>query len=453
MQKLLCYNKFTKQKKDGQIMKKLLSFVILFTLMLTCIGSACGKDSGVKLDKVKNVDYNDGILSYDEVQNAEGYDVLFTRDGETLYEDKIQDTAIDVESLGLEGKITFTVNAYKGNKKGEKTQYEFTALSTFGDVIFEAEDNLYNFGTGKAQSNFRNNTMAHKGAYVGGLDDAGHGVYINYLCPFDGKYDFTAYYLRESELAHHDVWVNGEYQTKFVYTENTGWGGATFNPANVTVEISLKKGWNTISVMKNGDASDNWGAFAELDYFVLSGNKQKYDAQELIATYGEKPAYYRLEAEMGSPRKKDADSGLYMCKNPCIKANEGDNYSNGFLMGGVENTFDGVEWHFNSPVKAKYSIKIAYAAGSFDGSKPPRPSFVVTQEEVTPSKNVDFYNYEITTMNPLAYTGWNNVVVAEQSVEITLEKGKNFIYCIKLEESGFFQIDYCDLTFISEITE
>ena len=89
----------------------------------------------------------------------------------------------------------------------------------------------------------------------------------------------------------------------------------------------------------------------------------------------------------------------------------------------------------------------------FNGSKQARPSFIVTQEEVTPAKSVDFYNYDIVTMNALDYTGWNKITVAEQSVEITLEKGKNFIYCVKLDESGFFQIDYCDLTFISEITE
>ena len=59
-------------------------------------------------------------------------------------------------------------------------------------------------------------------------------------------------------------------------------------------------------------------------------------------------------------------------------------------------------------------------------------------------------------MNELPYTGWNNVQVSEESVEITLEQGKNFINCLLLEDlnnvnSGFFQIDYVDMKFLSEI--
>ena len=45
----------------------------------------------------------------------------------------------------------------------------------------------------------------------------------------------------------------------------------------------------------------------------------------------------------------------------------------------------------------------------------------------------------------------NYPVLAEETIELTLEKGDNFIYCIKLDNSGFFQIDYCDLTFVEEV--
>lgn len=409
----------------------------------------------LNLDDVKNINYEDGILSFDEVEDAKGYDIKFIHREEVVYEDKVEDTAIDVEGLGIAGNINFEVFAYNDTSKSEIAKYSFTVLSSFEDVIFEAEDNLYNFGTGKANSNFRNNPGASKGAYVGGTDDAGQGVYINYLCPMAGTYTLEAYYTAEDVPAHHDVWVNGEYQARYNYTKKTGYGGDTFNVACAEVEVTLTKGWNTISVYKNGDISDKWGSFAELDYFVLKGNNEKYNIDDLLE-YGERPPYYRLEAEMGSPRKKDPDSLMSMCKNPAIKEDATYKYSNGFLLGGIELEYDGVSWHFNSPIKAKYELTVAYASGSFTGSKQAKPSFIVTQEEVALAKNADFKKYDCVTMNALPYTGWNNVTVAEQKVEITLEAGKNFINCLLLTtvnnvDSGFFQVDYVDMKFLNEV--
>lgn len=204
--------------------------------------------------------------------------------------------------------------------------------------------------------------------------------------------------------------------------------------------------------MKKGDASDNWGGFAELDYFVIKGNGASYNADDLLE-YGERPAAYRLEAEMGSPRKKNPQNNLYECKNPAILSDGAFKYSNDFLMGNIESNYDGVEWHFNSPVKAKYRVKIAYAAGEFEGSKRAAPTFMVTQEQVAMFRNADFEDLEKATFKNLPYTGWNNVTVADGYVEIVLEKGKNFIYCLKLDsaDSGIFQIDYADLIFVEEV--
>lgn len=57
------------------------------------------------------------------------------------------------------------------------------------------------------------------------------------------------------------------------------------------------------------------------------------------------------------------------------------------------------------------------------------------------------------TFDVLPYTGWGNVAVAEQTIEIVLEAGKNFIYCLKLDSvnSGIFQLDYIDITFVEEV--
>lgn len=103
--------------------------------------------------------------------------------------------------------------------------------------------------------------------------------------------------------------------------------------------------------------------------------------------------------------------------------------------------------------KGKIQNKIAYAAGEFPGSKNAAPSFIVTQKEVAMFRNADFDDMQKTSFENLPYTGWNNVTVADGYVEIVLEQGKNFIYCLKLDsaDSGIFQLDYIDLEFVSEV--
>lgn len=433
--------------------------ILLSTLLMLsgCFGPVNNNNGSssnvnlVTLDAVKNITFTDGIISFDPVNGAEGYNIKFSQDDELIYEDKITDTSIDTESLGLEGEIDFAVHAYAGKNIGVESTYTFVALSTFGDVIFEAEDYLANYGTGKAQCNYRNNPLASNGAYVGGIDDAGQGVYINYLCPVAGTFTFECVYATDMPVAHDDVWVNGVKQARYDFTEKTGWGGSGFDTAKAEVEITLERGWNTISVYKNGDSSDNWGSFVELDYFVLKGDGSKYSITDL-KEFGDEPEWYRLEAEMGSPRKKNP-SGVFECKNPAIVEKNGKKFSNGFILGGIEQNYDGVEWQFHSLVKGKYEVKIAYAAGQFDGSIPAAPSFITTQEEVGLAKGVDFLDYEINTISNLPYTGWDNIAVAEQTVEIELEQGKNFIYCLKLDKanSGMFQIDYIDIRLVEEL--
>lgn len=412
---------------------------------------ACGEKTP-DLTEVGNIAYTDGIISYDEVAGAEGYNVVFTHGGEVVYEDKVTDTSLDVESLGLEGNIKLTVSAYAGEKIGPEKQFDFAVLSTFGETVLEAEDYLRNYGTGKGTSNYRDNPQAHAGSYVGGIDDAGQGIYIDYLCPVAGTYDLDCYYTTAcgENVYHNDVWVNGEFAVKYDFDKNTGWGGATYDPEVATVKITLKKGWNTICVMKNGDSSDNWGGWTELDYFVLKGDGSKYNKDDLASEYGVRPAFFRLEAEMGSPRHANSD-GITTVNNACIK---GDIYSNGFIMGNLDSNYDGVEWHFNSPVRAKYRVKIAYASGEFEGSKQAAPTFFVTQSEIGLSKNIRFDEMQGAQMSALPYTAnWETVAVSEATVDITLEKGKNFIYCLKLDNSGLFMIDYVDVSFVEELPE
>jgi hypothetical protein len=397
----------------------------------------------VTLGAVTGLAFRDGKLTFNPVEGAEGYKIDITHRSESVYSSSISATEVDISSLELSGNLTAKVKAYKGLDESPEAKLDFVVKVVFADITIEAENYLYNFGTGKATSNFRNNTLAHGGAYVGGIDDAGQGIYINLLSPVAGTFDFDGYYLTDMNPAYNDVWVNGVSVARFAFSEKTGWGGeGSFSPAKATVSIPLKKGWNTISVMKNGDSSDNWGSYAELDYFVLHGDKSEYNPDDLL-TYSTKPATYRLEAEMGSPRKKS--NGLNTVKNPCIKQDDTNKYSNGFLMGGIESAYDGVEWHIYSEEKSQYTLKAGYASGQ-NGSY---LSFYVSQESIALTHDADFAEMTPATIKSLENTGWNKVAVTSSSATITLESGDNYLYCLKASDSGIYQLDYVDMSFVS----
>lgn len=442
-------------------MKKKISLVLLLGLLSSCNAQAIEYNDYVSptfdssIGIVKNVEINNSIITYNAVDGASGYRFSFIDEkGKTLYKEyNFNKTSINCSLLGLEGNLTFEVAAIKDNKYGPTTKLYIELLTCFDKVEFEAEDYLYNFGTGKAESNFRNNSMAHRGAYVGGIDDCGQGIYINYLCPFDGTYNFDAYYITNEPIALNGVYVNGIKQATYVFDKKSEWGNiSNFNTNIATVSISLKRGWNTISVMKEGDASNNYGSYAELDYFVLHGDERYYNRSDLEIEFGTKPDKYRLEAEMGSPRKKNIIN-VFECKNPAIIQDNTYKYSNGYLIGGLDNRYDGVEWQMFVDEETTYKIDIGYASDQDNAYA----TFYITQKEIALSHGADFLDMGGTRID-LGKYGWNNVKHLETDKTITLKPGKNFIYCLKMEPTPkktsenpnpenicIFQLDYIDL--------
>lgn len=421
-------------------MKKHWLLVPLVSMLVT----ACG---GTSIGKIDEIIYEDNILTFSELSNVDGYHFTFKEGDEILYEElTYTSNMIDCSILGLEGSLLFSVCGRKGDKDGPITSLEIEIPSYFEDVVFEAEDYLYNFGSGKSTSNFRDNPLASNNAYVGGIDDCGQGIYINYCSPVAGTFEFESHYIAIAP-AINGVWVNGVKQTTFNYNElSSNWAGTgVFDVKVATVSITLQEGWNTISIMKEGDASNNWGEFAELDYFVLKGNGQQYNKSEIVAKHGVRPEKLRLEAEMGSPRKKISD--VYQCKNPCIVNDATYQYSNGYLMGGIEARYDGVEWQMFLEEETTFEVTVGYATGQANAVA---NFFVVPEVEVGLAKGADFLDMEKKVVN-LPQTGWNVVQEAEEKIQLTLPAGKSFIYCIKLEtvSSGdnakIFQLDYIDL--------
>ena len=122
---------------------------------------------------------------------------------------------------------------------------------------------------------------------------------------------------------------------------------------------------------------------------------------------------------MGSPRKKNADTKLNTVKNPCIKEDATNKYSNGFLMGGIESAYDGVEWHFYSEEKAQYTLKAGYASGQ-DGAY---LSFYVSQAAIALTHDADFADMNSTNENPgwLAMIDEANLLLAADGKNITIE--------------------------------
>src|SRR5690554_6926236 len=100
----ICYNLSTRRNvMSKRRMGIFISFLSVFMLL-----SSCTKEPA-KLDSVTGINYEDGILSFTEVEGATGYNINFYHKEELVYKDKISGTAIDVESLGLEGNIIFVI--------------------------------------------------------------------------------------------------------------------------------------------------------------------------------------------------------------------------------------------------------------------------------------------------------------------------------------------------------
>lgn len=391
-----------------------------------------------KLDSVQNLKFADELITFDEVDGAEFYTFDFYHHGELVFQDEVDYNMYDLAGIGLEGgEYTVMVSAASKNRYSDGEFIDVVVLSTIDDVIFEAENGLYNWGS-TTLSCYRNNPLAHEGAYVGGLDDAGQGVYFYYFNFIAGEYDFECYYTTALPNCQVEVVVNGKAQTTFDCSEVTGWGGlGQYDSACATTKIYLEQGWNAINIIKNGNASNDWGGFVELDYFILRGTGEKYNVADYANYDLTYPPYLRLEAEMGCPLK--ITGGFQTTKNPAIKA---DNCSNGFILGGMDEIGDGVEWHFSCDYSGRYAIKVAYAHDNLETEDTTISFFLATKRNLKKDRK---------DLKLDRGYGWENVVINSETIVYELEAGQEyFIYATKQEGSCSFQIDYIDLIYLGE---
>ena len=216
-------------------MKKIL---ILILLVFGCFITAC--DGTKILDDVNNLKFENELITFDEVEGAEYYTFDFYHQGELVFQDELDYNMYDLAGVGLDGgEYTVRVCAASSNGFSQGKFVDVVVLSTVDDVIFEAENGLYNWGS-TTTSCYRNNPLAHEGAYVGGLDDAGQGLYFYYFNYIAGEYDFECYYTTALENCQVEVVVNGKAQGIFKCDEVNGWGGlGVFDTSCATTKIYL----------------------------------------------------------------------------------------------------------------------------------------------------------------------------------------------------------------------
>ena len=138
---------------------------------------------------------------------------------------------------------------------------------------------------------------------------------------------------------------------------------------------------------------------------------------------------------MGCPIK--IIDGYQTIKNPAIAS---PNCSNGFILGGMDEIGDGVEWHFSCDYSGKYEIRVAYAHDNPDSLDTVISFFLATK------RNLKKQRVDLVLDGGI---GWENVLINSKTVTYQLEAGQEyFIYATKQEGSCSFQIDYIDLIYL-----
>ena len=420
-----------------------------FTKKAVC--ETCSKEYGelLVLNPVSNVYYNEGILTFDGVEYATSYQVVIKKNNVEVVSTTTDINVLSLSTYDLAGNYCVEIYSIAGDYKLETpATYSLTVLSKVEDIVIEAEIGL------QAYANmYKGNELAHGGAYVGNIDNCGQGVTLSYFCYIAGEYSIDAYYTTGSVGSYHNVYVNGVKQARFDYTKNTGWGSATlYNAAKATATITLQKGWNSIVVIKDGNESDNWGGFAELDYFVVKGTGEAYNVDDYTEYNLNDPVSYRLEAEQASfiGRLYEGEYVKWVFNN--LVPTYVENASSKYMVGGIDNVGQGLEWHIAANEGGKYLITIVYAYDVWDGANDnvSLSLYHSTAHLRDQALTMDAINQF--KVNDIAidanWNGWWVPVVNSVTYEIDLVAGDNFIYLTKEIANVWCQIDYIELTLI-----
>ena len=261
------------------------------------------------------------------------------------------------------------------------------------------------------------NAAASNGSMAADINDCGQGLHFVHYSPVAGEFTMEVSYWTGSPNSKHDVFVDGVKQGTVVYTENTGWANGSNKAATKTITVNLKAGYNNVTVIKNGTASDSpaYGGWVQVDYFEIKGGVVYNPSATVDNTLN-----IRIEAELGN-----------IHSGSTIPVGMGE-ATNGFIVGEINYAGAGADFKVRVPESGTYELRLVYAK---DGG----------------TRNVDInldgtaYTYALEDYSGQA---WNVFNTSNVAATFELEAGTvhNLSVSRALENSNWFCFDAIILT-------
>ena len=274
---------------------------------------------------------------------SEGADYVITYESESGYNSTEFPTEAGTYSLVV------TVNENDLFKADKKWLWFQLAEPTTQTVRYEAENCVLD-GT---NVKIAENTSASNGSMAADINNCGQGLHFVHYSPVAGEFTMEVGYWTGSPNSKHDVFVDGVKQGTVVYTENTGWATGFNEAATTTITVNLKAGYNNVTVIKNGVASDSpeYGGWVQVDYLEIKGGVV-YDPSATI----DNSLSVRIEAELGYHHSGAAA--------PVAIGGAG----NGYVVGEINAEGHGADFKIRVPESGTYELRIVY--GKDGGARP-----------------------------------------------------------------------------------
>ena len=185
------------------------------------------------------------------------------------------------------------------------------------------------------------------------MNDCGQGLYFPFFAQVAGEYDLEVAYWTGAAGSKQDVYVNGVNQGTIVYEQNTGWANGENDSATASVKVNLEAGYNDITVIKYGTASDTpeYGGWVQVDYFLIKGGKE-YNPNINV----DRSLSMRIEAELGNYNSNSS------CPVGMAEA------QNGYIVGSIDADGQGSSFKIRVPETGTYELRIVY--GKDGGARP-----------------------------------------------------------------------------------
>ena len=213
--------------------------------------------------------------------------------------------------------------------------------ATTQNVRYEAEEYVYDGTRVKVSPN----TAASGGYMVADINDCGQGIGFAHYAPVAGTYTLEIAYWTGSAGSKHGVYVDGIKQATAIYSTATGWANGVIEAAKLEVEVNLNKGYNSISLIKDGIESDNptYGGWAQVDYVEVKGGHTYNPYEQSYVNYS-----IKIEAELGY-----LHGGAYL---PVLIPGASNNY----ICGEINAEGNGSDLSINIKESGTYELRIVY---------------------------------------------------------------------------------------------